>query len=182
MSTTTPARFALGLVALAAERMRGNAAQAAALATAVGLLDEANQAVRAAAGQVAGPTTRATTIGLRRAARLPGASRLREPALRVSTRALGVAAAARERGQQTVAASRTDATAAVQSALDEALRWLAPRILQRSLPEVRARLLPVVVEQLTTDARLREFLAEQTRLLVESAEARVSRARTVLAR
>lgn len=166
MSTTTPARVALGLAALAAERVRANAPGGDVLATTVGLLEETGQAVRAAAGQMAAPTARAATIGLHQAARLPGASRVRDPAQRAFTWVRDTAAAARERGQETVTASRADAAAVVRSTVDDGIGWLVPRILQRSLPEVRARLLPVVIEQFTTDPRVHEFLTEQARLLV----------------
>lgn len=182
MTTTTPARVALGLAALAAERVRANAAGGDVLATAVGLVEETGQAVRSAAGMVAAPPKRAAAIAVHRAARLPGASLVRRPALRAGDRVREGVAAARERGRHTMAVSRAEGATVVQSAIDDGLRWLVPRILDRSLPEVRTRLLPVVVEQLTTDARLREFLTEQTRVLLDSATDRLGGKTTALAR
>jgi hypothetical protein len=113
---------------------------------------------------------------------MPGASLLREPVQRSLDRVRAEAAAARERGRDTLAASRTQAAAALGSTVEEAIRWLVPRLLDQSLPAVRARLLPALIEQLTTDARLREFLTEQGRTLIDGAVNRVGGKTATLAR
>lgn len=181
VTTITPARVALGLAVLAAQRVR-SPTPGDALATAVGLLAETGQTVRAVAGRVAGPPARVATLAVGGAARVPGASLVRRPLQRTLDRVRADTATARERGRQTLAASRAEAAAAVRSSVEDGIRWLVPRLLEQSLPALRAQLLPAVIDQLTTDARLREYLTEQGRTLVDSTMSRAGGRTSALVR
>lgn len=156
--TTNPARLALGLAALAGERVAG-AAGTDALATAVGLFAGTGRMVRGTAGALAAPATRTAARGARLASRLAGASIANAPPVR----------RARERGRDTVAASRGEAVAAVRSGIDDAFAWLLPRAIERAMPQIRRQVLPVVIDELTADHRVRDLLAQQGRNLIDRA-------------
>jgi hypothetical protein len=100
-------------------------------------------------------------------------------------------AEARDRGAAAVAESRADATAFVQTTVNDAIAWaqaqaipqivdglvphmvdsVVPRIIDGAMPEIRSRVLPVVIEDLTTDPRVRDLAVEQGRGAVgEAAE------------
>ena len=155
---TTPARLALGLTALAGERVAG-AGGTDVLATAVGLFAGTGRMVYGTLGALAGPATRTATRGARLASRLAGAPVVNAPPVR----------RARERGREIVAASRGEAVAAVRSGVDDAVAWLLPRVIERAMPQFRRQVLPVVIEELTTDRRVRDLLAQQGRSLIDRA-------------
>ncbi|HET6212628.1 MAG TPA: hypothetical protein VFE14_07115 [Micromonosporaceae bacterium] len=149
----SPARLALGLAALAAERIRGSAPGGDTLATVVGLA----QRTVYAAGRLAAPPARLASRGVRWAAELPGAGLVRRPIGRVAAGAREELVAARARGRQTVAAGRVEAVAFVQSGADDGLAW------------VRAKVLPVLIEDLAADPRIRDLVVEQSRGMLDDA-------------
>ena len=165
MTSTNPARVALGLAALAAERVQaGTPNNTEVLATAVGLIEEARQAVRDTARRVgASRVGRPLWGAARRVPDLPGAAAIRSPLQNARARASQTAAAARARGRGAVVAGRAEAAAFVRSNVDEAVGWLMPRVIDKALPEIRTRILPVVVEDLAADPRVRDLLLEQSR-------------------
>lgn len=155
--TTNPARLALGLAGLAGERAAGDTGTDV-LATAVGVFEETGRMVRGTAGRVTGPPARAAVRAVRSASRLPGAGLVEAQLRRV-----------RERGSATVAAGRAELVAAVQSGVDDAVAWLLPRVLDRAMPQLRTQVLPVLIDEMTSDRRVRDLLAQQGRSLVDRA-------------
>jgi hypothetical protein len=100
-------------------------------------------------------------------------------------------AEARDRGAAAVAESRADATAFVQTTVNDAIAWaqaqaipqivdglvphlvdsVVPRIIDGAMPEIRSRVLPVVIDDLTNDPQVRDLMVEQGRGVVgEAAE------------
>ena len=174
MSTRLP-RLVLGLTALAADRVRtGTKAGTKAgetLATVVGLVQQSADAAR----RVGTPPARAAAGGLRLMGGLPGASLVRGPLQRARDQLTRTVADANARGRETIAAGRADAVLFVQSTVEESLAWVeasvVPRLLDGALPQVRTNVLPVVIDDLTADPRVRDLVVEQSRgMLGEAAD------------
>jgi hypothetical protein len=184
-----PARLALGLTALADERVRPSRGPGETLALTVGLVGRAADGTLALARRVSARPLRTAGRGAAGALRLPGLRRLRGPADVTRARVNDAAAQARERGLATVAAGRREAVAFIQSTVDDVLLWaqaqavprivdglvphlvddVVPKIIDGVLPEIRARVLPVVIEDLATEPRIRELITEQSRTAVGEA-------------
>ncbi|MGE5827027.1 MAG: hypothetical protein ACM30G_01500 [Micromonosporaceae bacterium] len=184
-----PARLALGLTALADERVRPSRGAGETLALTVGLVGRAADGTLALARRVGVSPLRTASRGAAEALRLPGLRRLRGPADRTRTRVSDAAAQARGRGVATVAAGRREAVIFIQSTMDDLLLWaqtqavprivdglvpqlvddVVPKILDGVLPEIRARVLPAVIEDLAAEPRIRELIMEQSRTAVGDA-------------
>jgi hypothetical protein len=192
---THPARLALGLAILAAERVRDTARPEPepnpppnlGLMVTVGLLQEtAGRARRALDRRV-----RAASRTVDWAAGLPGAN-LPRRSLERSRRAVDrVLAEARDRGEAAVSQSRADATAFVQATVADGVAWaqaqvvpqivdglvphlvdsVLPRIIDGAMPEIRSRVMPEIIDDLTNDPKVRDLAMEQGRGAVgEAAE------------
>jgi hypothetical protein len=188
--TTHPARLALGVVLLAADRVRPGAPSET-FEIGVGLAQQTVNEVRGLARRALGRPTRAASRTLDWASKQTG--------IGVNTRLFGrtrahfgrVLLEARDAGRATIAAGREDATAFVRSSVADGMAWaetqavprivdslvphlvdsVVPRLLDGVMPEIRATVLPAVVDDLTKDPRVRELVMEQSRGVIgEAAE------------
>jgi hypothetical protein len=179
-----PTRLALGLAVLAAERLRGAGPPSEPFLTGVGLLQQTAAEARVIARRAFLPPAK---FALRAATWAAG---LRGPEIDVpATRLNQVVLDARNRGAETVAAGRAEASALVQSTVSDGLAWaqaqavpqivdglvphlvdeVVPRLIDGVMPEVRARVLPIIIEDLTHDPELRDLILEQGRGVVGDA-------------
>jgi polyhydroxyalkanoate synthesis regulator phasin len=164
-----PARVALGMAVLAAERL--GAKNSDVFVVGVGLADKAAHELKALAGLVAGPPQRFVR-------RTGQRGRLRQVRERVDR----VVDDARKRGRATVERGRADADAVVKNGVSGGRQWaeqravpplldglaphladrIVPRIvdgvLPRLVPELRASTLSVLVRDLASDPRLRSLV------------------------
>jgi polyhydroxyalkanoate synthesis regulator phasin len=159
-----PARVALGMAVLAAERL--GARNSDVFVVGVGLADRAAHELKALAGLVAGPPQRFARRSSQR-------GRLRQVRERVDR----VVDDARRRGRATVERGRADADAVVKNGVSGGRQWaeplvdglaphladrIVPRIvdgvLPRLIPELRAGTLSVLVRDLASDPRLRTLV------------------------
>jgi hypothetical protein len=185
-----PARLALGLAVLAAERLRAGSPGDSFL-TGVGLVQQSAAEARSVARRAFEPPTRLASRAAGWARWVPGANASRRSLSRSRQRFDRMVLDARRRGAATVAAGRAEATALVQTTVADGLAWaqaqavpqivdglvphlvdeVVPRIIDGAMPEVRARVLPVVIEDLTHDPQIRDLMREQGRGMVgEAAE------------
>jgi len=173
-STTSPARLALGFAVLVAERVRPGAPTRDAVATTVGVVGRSADLAGRAARRVTARPVGLARRSLRWAAGLPGASLVTDPLAQARDRLADAGAAARDRGRATLDSSRARAAAFVQSTMDEEIMpyvtsTVVPRVIDGALPDIRARVLPVVIEDLTNDPRIRELVVEQSRGVLDEA-------------
>lgn len=90
---------------------------------------------------------------------------------------------AERRGRETLAARRQGATLLVNTTVEDAMSWaqvkvvpqfvddlvphlisdVMPRLIDGALPEIRDRVVPMIIEDLTTDARVQELVLAQSR-------------------
>jgi hypothetical protein len=182
-----PARLALGLAILAAERVRETARPKAAanpepdlaLMVGVGLLQETATAAR----KVFDRPVRAAARTMDWAAGLPGGHLPRSSLGRYRRAVDRVLAEARRRGEAAVSESRADATAFVQATVADGIAWaqaqvipqivdglvphlvdsVMPRIIEGAMPEIRSRVLPEIIDDLTNDPKVRDLAMEQGR-------------------
>jgi hypothetical protein len=172
-SGTHPARLALGMAVLAAERLRPGSPASDAFATGVGLLQQTAAEARTLVRRVMRPPVRFASRTVDIASYLSGSDSPRRSLSR-SREIIGrVVSEARRRGEATVAAGRADATAFVEANVNDGIAWaqtrVVPRLIDGALPEIRARILPVVIEDLTNDPRVRELVLEQSEGVVNEA-------------
>jgi hypothetical protein len=172
-SGTHPARLALGMAVLAAERLRPGSPANDAFATGVGLLQHTAAEARTLVRRVMRPSMRIASRTVDIASYLSGSDSPRRSLSR-SREIIGrVVSEARRRGEATVAAGRADATAFVEANVNDGIAWaqtrVVPRLIDGALPEIRARILPVVIEDLTNDPRVRELVLEQSEGVVNEA-------------
>lgn len=188
-SGTHPARLALGMAVLAAERLRPGSPASDAFATGVGLLQQTAAEARTLVRRFMGPPGRIALRTVDWASSLSGSDTPRRSLSR-SREILGrVVSEARKRGEATVAAGRADASAFVQANVSDGIAWaqaqavpqivdglvphlvdeVMPRLIDGALPEIRARVLPVVIDDLTNDPRVRDLVLEQGRSAVDEA-------------
>ena len=180
---THPARLALGIAVLAAERLRPGAPTSEAFVTGVGLLQQGAAEARTLARRVMGPPTRMASRTVGWASGLPGSERPRRSFSRSRELLNRVVSEAKKRGEATVAAGRADASAFVQASVTDGIAWaqaqavpqivdgmlphlmddVVPRLIDGVMPEIRARVLPAVIDDLTHDPRLRDLLMEQSK-------------------
>lgn len=150
-----PARLALGVVVLVAERVRRGPVPGAAMAAGVGLVEQTAAGVRAYAGRAVAVTTRVASRSLTAL-----------PAGRIRARLSQVTAQARRHGEATIAGARAEATAFASSGLTwtqtrgipQFIDGLLPHLIDRVLPEIRLRVIPVLIEDLARDARIRDLV------------------------
>jgi hypothetical protein len=183
-SRVNPARLALGMAVLTAERL-GNVLPANdTFTTAVGLVQQAAEETARAARNVAEPTGRAARLAAGWVGRLPGAELVRGPVEQAKERLIQISTEAGVRGRATVAAGRAEALAFVQSGVTDGMNWaqshavpqivdelvphlveeVMPRLIDGAMPEIRARVLPAVIDDLTTNEQVRDLVREQGRL------------------
>jgi hypothetical protein len=180
-----------GRAAIERPRNAGPAGPSTAFVTGVGLLQQTAAEAREVAKRAMDRPARLASRTATWASQLPGANGPRRSLWRSRERIDRVVAEARDRGAAAVAESRADASAFVQATVSEAIAWaqaqaipqivdglvphlvdsVVPRLIDGALPEIRSRVLPVVIEDLTTDPRVRDLAVEQGRGVVgEAAE------------
>jgi hypothetical protein len=182
-------RLALGLAVLATERVRPVPVVHSGLNLAVGVAEASTARARAFAGRVAAPARRAAGRAKRVAGAVPGAALLATPVERARERLVNATELARLRGAATVGRGRAEAVTFLRGALvdstgfaqrevvpgivDDLVPHLVeqtlPRLIDGALPAIRAQVLPVVVDDLTNDPKVRDLVAEQGRGLIGEA-------------
>jgi hypothetical protein len=194
----SPARLAVGLVLLAADRLRiGDAVPAparTALTTSLGLAGEAAGAVRHRRREAV-RTVRAVAGTVDRLAnRFADDHRtLTAPARRGTTAVRDRLDRARRAGDAVVSAGRADAEKYVAGRVEDTLTWagrrvlpplldmavpqliddVVPRILDGVLPQIRNRLVPAIIDDLADDPAVRDLVREQSRGLAAAAAAQI---------
>jgi len=184
-----PARLALGLASLAADRLRGGVRTNDTLAVTVGLLGRTADGSAAFARWVSSPPARAARRGASWASGLPGVKRLRGPVERARVNVARMTSEARVRGQATVTAGRDDATAFVKVTVDDTISWaqaqavpriidglvpqlvneVVPKIIEGAMPEIKEHVLPAVIEDLANEPAIRDLIMEQSRSALSDA-------------
>jgi len=175
-------RLALGALVLAAERLGVGDRARTGLATATGVTGEAVAGARDVAGAARARAARIAVTGATTTARaLPPA--FTDPLVRGRAAVRARIARARRKGGATLDAGRAEALALVRSSVDDGVAWaqvnvvprvvdglvphlvdyVVPRIIDGVMPRIRYRVLPVVIEDLTADPRVRELVVEQGR-------------------
>jgi hypothetical protein len=160
-----PGRVAVGLAALAAEQLDARGGDR--VAVAVGLAARAADGTRRLAAVAIVPPVRAAA---RVGRRVPGAAW----AVRAGRdRLAGVVAQARRQGREAVAVDRAEALRFLRRALDGSVGWALPQVIDKALPQIRFDVLPVVVEDLSSDPKIRQLVVDQSRGVVGEAVVRV---------
>lgn len=172
-----PIRLALGLAVLAGERINRGAVPSPGLALGVGVLKQASDEAQALAQRVLRPATRAVSRAIDQAPRPAPGSAVATQARQLLAR---VAAETKRRGDATIAAGRSDASAFIRSNIADSISWaqnqaipqlidglvphlerVMPRLIEGVLPEIRNRVLPAVVEDLTDNPHVRHLVLEE---------------------
>jgi hypothetical protein len=178
-----PARLALGVVLLAADRVRVGAPSET-FVVGVGLAQQTVNEVRGLARRALGPPTRAASRTLDWASKQTGLT-VNTGGVFGRTRArFGRALLeARNAGRATIAAGREDAEAFVRSSVADGMAWaetqavprivdslvphlvdtVVPRLIDGVMPEIRETVLPAVIDDLTNDPKVRDLVMEQSR-------------------
>ncbi len=184
-----PARLALGMAVLAAERVSRGAPTSEAFVTGVGLLQEGAAQARTVASRLMRPSVRMASRTVGWATGVQGPDRPRRSFSRSRELVNRVVSEARRRGEATVAAGKADASAFVQASVTDGIAWaqaqavpqivdgmlphlmedVVPRVIDGVMPEIRTRVLPAVIDDLTHDPRLRELMLEQSKGAVDEA-------------
>lgn len=188
--TVSSARLALGLASLAAEHLRLSTRGEERLAVAVGLVGGAVERSRSLAVRLRRRSPASVARGgARLATELARVDRMGGRARRLRASVGKIAKEARSRGNVTIAAGRDDALTVIKSTVEDGLAWaqnqavprvidgmmprlvndVVPRIVEGSWPQVRARVLPTVVDDLVNEERIRDLIAEHTRIAVARA-------------
>ena len=192
-----PARLALGVALIAADRIRaGNPSDR--FLVGVGLAQQTVAEVRGLTRLALVPPGWAASRMADWATKRTGVSPNAGPFARSRERFNELMLDARAKGRATVAAGREDADTFVRASVADGMAWVGtqavprivdslvphlvdsvvPRLIEGALPEIRARVMPAVVDDLTNDPKVRDLVTEQSRAAVEDA---VKRVRTDLA-
>jgi hypothetical protein len=183
-----PARLALGVVLLAADRVRAGAPSEA-FEVGVGLAQQTVAEMRGLARRAFGPPTRAASRTLDWASKQTGVSTNSGVFGRTRARVGHLMLEARNAGRATIAAGREDATTFVRNSVADGMSWaetqavprivdslvphlvdsVVPRLLDGVMPEIRSTVLPAVVDDLTNDPKVRELVLEQSRGVIDDA-------------
>lgn len=167
-----PARIALGLAILAAQRIGRKAPPNGAFVVGVGLLQQTAEDAWMLARRGLGPPVRVV------ARAFDHRSRNGRPTVLAR-----VSAGARRRGETTIVAARAEASAFVRSMLADGFAWaqyravpqlvngllpdlierVAPQVINGIMPMVRARVLPALIEDIARDPRIRHLVIEEGR-------------------
>ncbi|BCJ39244.1 hypothetical protein Athai_67470 [Actinocatenispora thailandica] len=195
------ARLAVGLVLLAADRLKITDAVPApartALTATLGLADEAAGTVRRGRRE-AMRTVRSVAGTVDRMANrfADDHQRLTAPARRGATAVRHRLDRARRAGDAAASAGRADAERYVAGRVEDTLAWagqralpplldmavpqlvgdIVPRILDGVLPLIRDRLVPTIIDDLADDPAVRDLVREQSRGLVAAAAEQVQNA------
>jgi hypothetical protein len=185
-----PARLALGVVLLAADRVRVGAPSEG-FEVGVGLAQQTVDEMRGLARRAFGPPTRAASRTLDWASKQTGVATNRGVFGRTRARVGQLMLEARNAGRATIAAGREDATTFVRNSVADGMAWaetqavprivdslvphlvdsVVPRLIDGVMPEIRSKVLPAVVDDLTDDPKIRELVMEQSRGVIgEAAE------------
>jgi hypothetical protein len=183
-----PARLALGVVLLAADRVRVSAPSET-FEVGVGLAQQTVDEMRGLARRAFGPPTRAASRTLDWASKQTGVATNR--GLFGRTRAVvgQMMLEARNAGRATIAAGREDAATFVRNSVADGMTWaetqavprivdslvphlvdsVVPRLIDGVMPEIRSKVLPAVVDDLADDPKIRELVMEQSRGVIDDA-------------
>ena len=186
-----PARLALGVVLLAADRVRVRAPSDS-FVVGVGLAQQTVDEMRHLARRALRPPGTAASRAIDWASRRTGVRTNSGLLGRTRERVGRVVSEARNAGRATIAAGREDASAFVRSSVADGMAWaesqavprivdslvphlvesVVPRLINGVMPEIRASVLPAVLDDLTKDPRVRELVTEQSRDVIgEAAQA-----------
>jgi hypothetical protein len=183
-----PARLALGVALLAADRMRAGT-PGDAFFVGVGLVQQTVAEVRELARRALRPPSWAASRTASWASKRIGVSPKVGLFARSRERFSDLVLDARATGRATVAAGREDADTFVRVNVAEGMAWagnralprivdslvphlvksVVPRLIEGAMPEIRARVMPAVVDDLTNDPKVRDLVTEQSRAAVEDA-------------
>jgi hypothetical protein len=183
-----PARLALGMAMLAADRIRAGTPSDPFL-VGVGLAQQTVAGVRGLARRALRAPRWAGSRTSDRAAKRTGVSSNAGLFARSRERVSELMLDARATGLATVAAGRQDVDAFVRASVADGMAWagtqavpqivdslvphlvdsVVPRLIEGALPEIRARVMPAVVDDLTNDPKVRDLVADQSRAAVEDA-------------
>ena len=184
-----PGRVALGATVLAAERLRPGASATEAFTVGVGLAQQTASEVRTLARRAMGPPSRFASRTVRWALERSGLPADRGPLARSRDRINRVVDNARTRGEATLAAGRSEASALINSTVADSIAWaesnaipqivddlvphlvdsVMPRVIEGVMPEVRSRVVPVIIDDLSNDPRVRDLVLEQSQGLMGEA-------------
>ena len=161
-------RMALGAVVLAGERLGVPDRARASLATVTGVASRTAAGVGEVAEVALGFVTFAKLRGAAAAEQARGIpTTLTGPFSRGRDRLRGELAEARRAGDAKIEAGRVEALAFLRTSVDDGIAWaqenVVPRVIEGALPEIRRRVIPVVIEDLTADPRVRDLVVEQGR-------------------
>jgi hypothetical protein len=190
--TSHPARLALGVVLMAADRVRPGAPSEA-FEVGVGLAQQTVNEMRGLARRALGPPTRAASRSLDWASKQTGISVNIGVFGRTRARFGRALLDARNAGRATIAAGREDAAAFVRSSVADGMAWaetqavprivdslvphlvdsVVPRLIDGVMPEIRETVLPAVIDDLTNDPKVRDLVMEQSRGVIGEAAQQV---------
>jgi hypothetical protein len=183
-----PARLALGVVLLAADRVRVGAPSET-FVVGVGLAQQTVAEVRGLAKRAFGPPSRAASRTLDWASKQTGVSANSGLFGRTRARMGQLMLNARDAGRATIAAGREDAETFVRNSVADGISWaetqavprivdslvphlvdsVVPRLIDGVMPEIRSKVLPAVVDDLADDPKIRELVMEQSRGVIGDA-------------
>jgi len=147
-----PARMALGLATMAAQRLRGGVPAGDGFVTGVGLLQETANGLRALGQRLFDPAASAAAHTARQAASMPVAGVPVRAALRSGERLAGLLGDAREQGRQAVTRSLSEAEHMLRDGLGFGLRWAGTRVLPHVVDSMSPRLAEQVVPRIVAGA------------------------------
>jgi hypothetical protein len=168
-------RIALGAVVLAGERLGVSDRARASLATVTGVASRTAAGVGEAAEVALGFVTFAKLRGAAAAEQARGIPATLTAPLRGGRdklrggrdRLRDELAEARATGNAKIEAGRVEALAFLRTSVDDGIAWaqenVVPKVIEGALPEIRRRVIPVVIEDLTADPRVRDLVVEQGR-------------------
>jgi hypothetical protein len=158
-------RLALGAVVLVAERIRPGSPPAASIAVGLGLLEQSAAQVRAFSRRGWAVSARVVSWSIGAV----GGPLAAQAVTRSRQRLAQVAAAARRRGEASLATARAEASAFAQTSARDGIDGLLPRVIDRAvplliddaLPEIRGRVVPLIIDDLTHDNRVRRLVLRE---------------------
>lgn len=146
-------RLAWGTAVLTAERLVGRTSPNSPVAIAVGLAAQGSQGTKKLLSRAAEAVQQASPPSLKKLQ--------------------GLVHDAGARGAIAMSRSRRDAEATLRSVRDGSVSWAetvagryAPRFIDVVLPPIRARVLPVLVDDLSTDPKVRAMISEQSQSVI----------------
>ncbi len=73
------------------------------------------------------------------------------------------------RGAIVMRRSRRDAEATLRGVVDGSVDWLVPKVIDDAMPQIREKVLPVLVDDLSRDPKVRKMITDQSQSVVSEA-------------